>query len=106
MEFESAHLTAALLASSYCIGLLHRVISTPAIQVSGQRMKVVLLNAVWGVVGVATMVAGGSQWGEMGISVGHLVGFVGLATTSTVLVRRLMQSTSVTASTVVSTGLS
>ena len=37
---------------------------------------------------------GGSQWGEVGIAVDHLVGFVGLAATSTVLARRLMQTTS------------
>ena len=74
--------------------MLCRVIDTPALQASGQRMKVGLLNAIWGVIGVATMVVAGSQWGEVGIAVGHLVGFVGLAATSTVLARRLMQTTS------------
>ena len=100
MEFESAHLTAVLLASSYCIWMVCRVVGTPALQVSGKRMTVVILNAFWGVVGVATMVVAGSQWGEAGIAVGHLGGFVGVTVTTMVLVRRMFRPTSVTASTV------
>jgi O-antigen/teichoic acid export membrane protein len=100
MEFESAHLTAVLLASSYCIWMVCRVVGTPALQVSGKRMTVVILNAFWAVVGVATMVVAGSQWGEAGIAVGHLVGFVGVTVTTMVLVRRMFRPTSVTASTV------